>query len=656
MGAFYTNLQVAVGASGLDTIRAVLAADAGREGMVAVAAGETADRTVIVVPGERWTAIYDEASESQDHAVLDRLGKALSKATGAASFSVLIHDSDVLRLALYQAGKRTDAYDSNPGYFSGRSKKAKPDKHVAAWAHLAPSSEAELRTVFGGGELFAEAVLPLLAQLVGVGPERLDRGQKYLTDGSFGPLPAGAVVVGFRSPARPAWAQPASGPPRLETQWEQAERLYGHPRPAAAIQRQQAAVGGRVQVSVTTMNAGGAGTGLVVEVAGGDLVTWQVVQAVLGNPRTATWIERPLERDGDRWVARFPEAPLPPGQSDATVPATPAAMMKAMEARFATQVHVNVIGSGARAGRAEVTVRLTPDQGTGTSERGVVEVRTTEGRPLRAPADLHPTMLAPLRDRSRLVALVVLEPAALPRVSEILAAVAPALPTEGKVRTVKFPGPPKGAVGALSGLVGALTGASAPKLSTGAAGGFLGGKRWRDLLAAAIDEGAQVQADWVAGAESMQTAADLHVGSGILAPPDAVPVATVGLVGGRAVEPALVEAIDRLATDGVVLQAFVTRWGQTPGPDVTPYELACGVHGQCTTQRAWATRWLRGLGPGHLWLGRELAARVPGVGGVPLGEARRVAVGDLATAEAALAELLPSGSDWQAGVMRRHGR
>ncbi|MBT9561253.1 MAG: hypothetical protein IV100_34990 [Myxococcales bacterium] len=627
-------------------MRAVLDADAGRDGMVPTSAGEKADRSVIVVTGATWLSVYDEASESQDKGVLDRVGKALSKALAAPVFSVLIHDSDLLRLALYEGGKRTDTFESDPAGASG--KRGGSEKHAAAWRHLATGgSDDALSSVFGGGELFAEAALPMLALALGVDEGRLNQGQRYLAEGSSGPLPDGSIVLGWRANQRPAWDVPAEGPPCLETTWQQAERVWGLPRAEVTSYPEMAALGCRVQVSVTTMNAGGASKGLVVEVCSDDLVEWRKVQVVLGRPQREKWIERPLAREGDAWVARFPDADLPPGQASHDVPMSSAAMMKAMHARSATQVHVNVIGIGTRVGHAAVTIRLTPTVGTGTSERLEVDIRSTKGRPLRAPADVHPKELGALSDRSRLVALVVLEPAALARADEALAAIASAFPVAGKVRTTNFDGTPR--------TIGVLSTRSAPRTSTGAAKGFFAGKRWRDLLDAACAGASLLQAEWVTDAKSMDRSAEVFIGAGIIPPPDSVPAVTLGVRGASAdAESALVAAIDVLARDGVVLQAFVTRWGETPAVDETPYETACGVRGLCTTQREWATRWLRGLGPGWLWLGRDLRAHVDAAALSPtvLGDSLRIEIADVFAAENALAPVLPAAEDWKAATLR----
>ncbi|HEY3357475.1 MAG TPA: hypothetical protein VGQ83_29765 [Polyangia bacterium] len=112
---------------------------------------------------------------------------------------------------------------------------------------------------------------------------------------------------------------------------------------------------------------------------------------------------------------------------------------------------------------------------------------------------------------------------------------------------------------------------------------------------------------------------------------------------------------------GAGVQALVTRWDWAPGAslDGTPYEWACGVHGQCTLRRDWLTRYVRGVGVGTLWLGPALVARLAGLeplraaapvmphaGGVRV-EVTRATIDAV---EAALEPLLPDSAAWEAAA------
>jgi len=126
MGSFFTNVQVFAGTAprGREdeihgAIVASLRADAKAKGLSAASADEQADRTIFVGPPGRWISVYDEASESQSLDVLDELAGTLSRATGCPTLGILVHDSDVLILRLFEAGELRDAYNSQPAYFGG---------------------------------------------------------------------------------------------------------------------------------------------------------------------------------------------------------------------------------------------------------------------------------------------------------------------------------------------------------------------------------------------------------------------------------------------------------------------------------------------------------------------------------------------------------
>src|SRR5262249_5102548 len=77
----------------------------------------------------------------------------------------------------------------------------------------------------------------------------------------------------------------------------------------------------------------------------------------------------------------------------------------------------------------------------------------------------------------------------------------------------------------------------------------------------------------------------------------------------RALALALIDEF-MVRADGV--QAAVGRADWAPGMtlDMTAYETACGVRGQCTLARSWGTRFLRYVTDDALWLGPDLVARI----------------------------------------------
>ncbi len=61
--------------------------------------------------------VLDAACESQDMQALVELGSALSAHFACPVLALLNHDDDLLCLALFEAGREVDQYNSNPGMF-----------------------------------------------------------------------------------------------------------------------------------------------------------------------------------------------------------------------------------------------------------------------------------------------------------------------------------------------------------------------------------------------------------------------------------------------------------------------------------------------------------------------------------------------------------
>ena len=64
-----------------------------------------------------FTTVLDEACEIQDGISLATLAEELSSEFSCPVFAAMNHDDDVLYFELYEAGTKTDEYNSNPNYF-----------------------------------------------------------------------------------------------------------------------------------------------------------------------------------------------------------------------------------------------------------------------------------------------------------------------------------------------------------------------------------------------------------------------------------------------------------------------------------------------------------------------------------------------------------
>lgn len=125
--------------------------------------------------------------------------------------------------------------------------------------------------------------------------------------------------------------------------------------------------------------------------------------------------------------------------------------------------------------------------------------------------------------------------------------------------------------------------------------------------------------------------------------------------------------LDEVMSRAAGYQAFMASWAWTPyrGVDSTPYEICCGVHGQCTTLREWCAKFLRGVS-GEMWLGPSLRERLSKSEELeavatlrPVGGCLHLSKKPDATLDAlelALEPLLPSAEDWKNGMNLLYGR
>jgi hypothetical protein len=110
---------------------------------------------------------------------------------------------------------------------------------------------------------------------------------------------------------------------------------------------------------------------------------------------------------------------------------------------------------------------------------------------------------------------------------------------------------------------------------------------------------------------------------------------------------------------------LIGYWGRLPRPESTLYETMCNVHGQCTLQHSWLTRFLRGVTRDSTWLGPELVSRIDraALASVATLEDSKDGVrfqlrpeATLDELEQVLADVLPHEADWHAGTDRFYGR
>jgi hypothetical protein len=108
MGNFYTNY----------TLRGPSQAD--------VANALTGRRARITPARNGCVVVFDEASDSQDTAIISGLASKLSAEFSCPVLAILNHDDDILWYQLYADGALVDDYDSTPGYFDPAAQPSAP--------------------------------------------------------------------------------------------------------------------------------------------------------------------------------------------------------------------------------------------------------------------------------------------------------------------------------------------------------------------------------------------------------------------------------------------------------------------------------------------------------------------------------------------------
>ena len=632
MGSFFTNVHVrvpdGVTAGALaDRLRTVVEQQLVDEGFQIV--DGPGDREIVIVPAGRWLAFFDPRTEDQDDRV-EVWAKDLSKALETEAFSVLVHDSDVLALSLFAGGTVRDRYDSNPGFSGKQPSRITPAARADRWANIvAPGhATAELAAAFAWKHIMAEAALTQFAPAIGADVALLATGYRYLT--RAGDVPAAAVRIHARFTKRPAWENRTTGLPRLISQWARHGMEPPHVEPLRVL------LGQPLHGHAIAMNIGGAAQGLRIAItASSECIELERVEVVITKPGRDKLDRSPatLMREDGRYVAELPEVMLQPGFAGAPHDLVDAPMDAMLAAQHAGQVHVNLIGSTRHAGAATLAIELAPlaNPKGAHVEHVAVEVSVPRGIPLRASGELHPHELDRLVNDTHTYLLVLLDAPAdevKAQAIELLATVRGQWPNtgpwyafasderHGRSDELK----PKGttawrtleqAIRATKAQVSA-THAPRPSYDTTEASGFEV-NLCEELGAIGI---------WIANARVDQPA----------------------------VESALIAGVDAIAKTGTLVQGVLAHWQIDSGSVTTPYEATVGLHGDFMASRGWATRWLRGIGRGQLWLGHALRARLDAApsSSVELGAAIRVPVTDVAATEAALATLLPTDDDGHA--------
>ncbi|MFT4626332.1 MAG: hypothetical protein ACI8PZ_005009 [Myxococcota bacterium] len=180
MGATFTAVHFRTDA--VNAVAQAIAVHLAGAGLVST--DDAADRTVVLVLGDGWLSVYDEAAET-DAVACAALVAAVGAALGTVGVVVAVADSDTIGLTLTDHGRSVDVFDS------ARRNPRRTTTHVSRWTSHFPDGDSALEAAFTADSAFAEAALSPLAQALGVPEARLRVGHRCLVEA---PLPAGAVT------------------------------------------------------------------------------------------------------------------------------------------------------------------------------------------------------------------------------------------------------------------------------------------------------------------------------------------------------------------------------------------------------------------------------------------------------------------------------
>lgn len=214
MGSFLTNVQLKLSAAAVSEVRTALEAAAVKMGYARHDGPDGADRSIVVIahPDGDWVGVYDEESEQQS-GMHQALGEELSRALSTHAVSILVHDSDVLQMDLFQNGRRLDTFSNWPGYFEGLPQKASGSP--SCWEALLPEGKtlADLKRLWSETSDACEALFAM-AQLLEMEPALAQIGFNYLDDAEQD-IRGPEVRLHFKNHRRPAHERRQTGQPRL---------------------------------------------------------------------------------------------------------------------------------------------------------------------------------------------------------------------------------------------------------------------------------------------------------------------------------------------------------------------------------------------------------------------------------------------------------
>jgi len=635
MGAFFTNVQVFVPEDAFDDARDKVVESvtkaAAADRLEPVENEDLAERSFAfhADPDGRWISVYTDATEDQDSEALDRLAAELSRDAGTTAVSVLVHDSDFLRLNLFVDGESKGVYENDPE-FDGESSMPEDARDAVAseWKPLLAGGDdlAKLIAIWGERYVFAEEALGEMEPLVGWEIAHCGVGFNYLEPD------ADVTRLHFGSPgAKAVEAEETSGPPKITT------RGTNFSPPVRA--------GLPCMLGFGCLNEGGGSKGLKLMLWGDGVdrgfFDWTGGKIYFGAERKPLVFELEPDEDGKTLSAVLPDLELKPQllYEKLWSKVSPTKYSKLSEEAASRALGIHFTGEARKAGETSLYVAAAPlenpEQGQ-CSSFAPARIGPHVRRPYRWVGEFVDGMsLIKLAEPTSLFALVALEAdnsATTAAVMEALAAwsklISPVCRTDYQVR--------------LEDPENASKRIQARKLKPSSTQKH---KNWR-WIADAVEAGWGVTAKATGkfgntedehnqrlmrqvtqgmGPPDMMITSDDHTnGFSFLAREDAefasgetlsphvgLWVALEGLAEDdlEKLEAGLTEIVDRLVDSTGAHQAILGKWQYQPDDshDIknSPWEMAFGVHGFCTVYDRWCQRFVRGVTP-MMWLGEPL--------------------------------------------------
>ena len=374
MGSTFVNLQVHARGRNSKAITqelvTCLASALHADGYLPAGDSESCDRTLLVASSSDWVSVHDELCDEQRLDVLERLAAELSRALETQVITILVHDSDILDLRLFDSGTLSDRFNNRPDYFEEVSEdereaaRGNPDRWRSVLATGAGPSA--LRSAWDKEQLFAEHILDDAAQLLGIDAKRARVGFRYLQEDDLELEGVELSKLGFRHAVRPTFEARAEGPPRF---------MFGGSSAGVS-----ATVGHSMQLAGSVHSVGGPSRGLSVVVFGDaldrELLSITSVQLVVTAGEQQTVVSAPAESvlQGEQRlsVAAFPDLEIPAGSA---VPASEISFEQTWDYdRHTPKIHANVFGRGVSSGAGDVHIGFVPygaSEGQAVASQGV---------------------------------------------------------------------------------------------------------------------------------------------------------------------------------------------------------------------------------------------------------------------------------------------